>query len=163
MLCVLTGWEVLLASQSAGPGVAESRLSRAKRWVFPALRGDRDRDLDMFNGDLLCLSLPLRILLRFWVGFLWGDEVLALLERFLFLLINGLWKQKSENLKEIYSVNRKWTTHPWSSVTVVSSCCSSRHTIYWFDSVNVFISDMMQFDLLHFEPHNIMFTKGLLG
>ena len=59
MLFVLTGWEVLAASQSVGPGAAGSRLSRARRWVFPALTGDRDWALAVYDGDLalLCLSL----------------------------------------------------------------------------------------------------------
>lgn len=68
MFFVLTGWEVLVVSQSAGPGVAEPRLSRARWWVFPALRGDRDWDRGMYDGDLaLRLSLyalPPRLLPR---------------------------------------------------------------------------------------------------
>lgn len=57
---MLTGCAVLVGSQSAGPGAAEYRLCRARRWVFPALKGDRDWDLGVYAGDrvLLCLSLP---------------------------------------------------------------------------------------------------------
>lgn len=53
MLCELTGWEMLLVSQSA-------RLSRARRWLFPALSGDRDWDLGMSDLVLLCLSLSIQ-------------------------------------------------------------------------------------------------------
>lgn len=61
-VAVLTGWEVLAVSMLAEKGAAESRLSRARRWVFPALSGDRDWDLGMCDSDLEALCLPLAIL-----------------------------------------------------------------------------------------------------
>lgn len=72
---MLTGWEVLVAPQSVGPEAAESRLSRSRRRVFLALRGDSDWDLGMYDGDLALLrlsryALPPRLLPRVWGGFL---------------------------------------------------------------------------------------------
>lgn len=45
-------------SQLSGPGASEFRLSWARRWVFPALRGDRDWDLEMRDAEPVLRVLP---------------------------------------------------------------------------------------------------------
>ena len=102
VLFVLTGSGVLVVSQVSG-------LRRARRCELQALRGGRDWALGLYDGDLalLCLSLPAlppRLLLKVWGCFLWGEQLLGLLECFLFLLITGLWNQKSAGVRTIYNL-----------------------------------------------------------
>lgn len=81
------------------PTGLEAGSSWARSRAFPALRGERDRDLGIKVGNLLMLCLcslhilPARLLPKFG-GFLWGEEVLGLLE-----FATGLWKQKGGSVE----------------------------------------------------------------